>query len=124
MRLGKLYTNLFVGAVASIITIGVGPVGMGAAIAWDAIDAAILVSSDDPAELNSANAGGRIARYMAALQPQSASGIKILGVINGETRVDQPGHEHFGFKDGVSQPGVRGSWIATGNSPCSSQRSR
>src|SRR5262249_49096119 len=26
----------------------------------------------------------------------------------GETRADLPGHEHFGFKDGVSQPGVRG----------------
>src|SRR5262249_23495074 len=26
----------------------------------------------------------------------------------GETRPDLPGHEHFGFKDGISQPGVRG----------------
>jgi Dyp-type peroxidase family len=26
----------------------------------------------------------------------------------GETRTDMPGHEHFGFKDGISQPGVRG----------------
>jgi Dyp-type peroxidase family len=26
----------------------------------------------------------------------------------GRTRVDEPGHEHFGFKDGVSQPGIRG----------------
>jgi Dyp-type peroxidase family len=26
----------------------------------------------------------------------------------GQTRPDLPGHEHFGFKDGVSQPGVRG----------------
>jgi deferrochelatase/peroxidase EfeB len=26
----------------------------------------------------------------------------------GETRTDLPGHEHFGFKDGVSQPGVFG----------------
>jgi Dyp-type peroxidase family len=26
----------------------------------------------------------------------------------GKTRSDLPGHEHFGFKDGVSQPGVRG----------------
>jgi Dyp-type peroxidase family len=26
----------------------------------------------------------------------------------GRTRLDLPGHEHFGFKDGVSQPGVRG----------------
>ena len=26
----------------------------------------------------------------------------------GQTRPDLPGHEHFGFKDGVSQPGLRG----------------
>ena len=26
----------------------------------------------------------------------------------GQTRSDFPGHEHFGFKDGVSQPGIRG----------------
>ncbi len=26
----------------------------------------------------------------------------------GRTRPDIPGHEHFGFKDGVSQPGIRG----------------
>lgn len=26
----------------------------------------------------------------------------------GNTRPDQPGHEHFGFKDGISQPAVRG----------------
>jgi Dyp-type peroxidase family len=33
----------------------------------------------------------------------------------GETRVDEPGHEHFGFRDGVSQPGVRG--VTTPNNP-------
>jgi Dyp-type peroxidase family len=26
----------------------------------------------------------------------------------GETRKTSPGHEHFGFKDGISQPGIRG----------------
>ena len=28
--------------------------------------------------------------------------------MHGRTRVDEVGHEHFGFKDGVSQPGIRG----------------
>jgi Dyp-type peroxidase family len=27
---------------------------------------------------------------------------------DGMTRPDAPGHEHFGFKDGISQPGIRG----------------
>ena len=27
---------------------------------------------------------------------------------NGDVRPDMPGHEHFGFSDGVSQPGIRG----------------
>ena len=27
---------------------------------------------------------------------------------DGATRIDEPGHEHFGFKDGISQPGIRG----------------
>lgn len=27
---------------------------------------------------------------------------------HGDVRPDLPGHEHFGFKDGISQPGVRG----------------
>src|SRR5882724_8314876 len=33
---------------------------------------------------------------------------EIIWEERGETRADLPGHEHFGFKDGVSQPGVRG----------------
>jgi len=35
-------------------------------------------------------------------------GVKVLWSQQGSVRVDQPGHEHFGFKDGISQPGVRG----------------
>ncbi|MEI7887469.1 MAG: Dyp-type peroxidase [Actinomycetes bacterium] len=33
----------------------------------------------------------------------------------GAAREDEPGHEHFGFKDGVSQPGIRG--VTTPNNP-------
>jgi Dyp-type peroxidase family len=36
------------------------------------------------------------------------SGCQILLDQPGATRPDLPGHEHFGFKDGVSQPGLRG----------------
>jgi Dyp-type peroxidase family len=33
---------------------------------------------------------------------------RILGPLEGKTREEKRGHEHFGFLDGVSQPGVRG----------------
>ena len=36
------------------------------------------------------------------------SGVNILWTQRGAARSDEPGHEHFGFKDGISQPGVRG----------------
>ena len=36
------------------------------------------------------------------------AGVLILRDQPGRTRPDLPGHEHFGFKDGISQPGIRG----------------
>ena len=36
------------------------------------------------------------------------AGVNVVGLIEGRTRDDERGHEHFGFKDGVSQPGIRG----------------
>jgi Dyp-type peroxidase family len=36
------------------------------------------------------------------------AGVDVLLRQAGNTRPDAPGHEHFGFKDGISQPGVRG----------------
>jgi len=36
------------------------------------------------------------------------SGIRVVYRELGHTRTEQIGHEHFGFKDGISQPGVRG----------------
>lgn len=38
----------------------------------------------------------------------ASHGLQLMHLQTGHTRVDQPGHEHFGFKDGISQPGVRG----------------
>jgi Dyp-type peroxidase family len=78
---------------------------------WKAVDGMILVASDDPTTLDRTVAGSRLANYIARLGGAQA-GLTVLGVIRGETRIDsgpdQVGHEHFGFKDGVSQPGVRG----------------
>ena len=80
---------------------------MDVSVEWPKVDAAILVGSDDPSQVHEGTATGRVGRYLATLTA-AKSGINILGIIHGETRVDDVGHEHFGFKDGVSQPGVRG----------------
>jgi Dyp-type peroxidase family len=37
-----------------------------------------------------------------------AHGLVLLYAQRGRARTDLPGHEHFGFKDGVSQPNIRG----------------
>ncbi len=66
---------------------------------YDSIHAIIIVAADSVTDLHT-----RVARY----SPPSDSGIRILFQQEGRTRVDNRGHEHFGFKDGVSQPGVRG----------------
>lgn len=67
-------------------------------------DILMIIASDDPQLLASA---------VQRLRPTSASGDgpnepETIWEEQGDTRPDLPGHEHFGFKDGVSQPGVRG----------------
>ena len=42
------------------------------------------------------------------LQLVAQNGVEVLHVEYGDVRVDESGHEHFGFRDGVSQPGIRG----------------
>ncbi len=75
---------------------------------WSKIDLMILVASDDESQVSeTAGTSGRLSTYLTKLF-DSSSGLTVLGVIHGETREDQAGHEHFGFKDGVSQPGIRG----------------
>jgi Dyp-type peroxidase family len=37
-----------------------------------------------------------------------AHGFHVIAIDEGKSRADQPGHEHFGFNDGISQPGIRG----------------
>ena len=81
--------------------------GMDVRIDWAAVHALVIVASDDPDQLDRCQTGSRAARYLSRLEAPG-SGVQVLGVIRGETRVDDVGHEHFGFKDGVSQPGVRG----------------
>jgi len=84
---------------------------MDVSIAWDKVDIMLIVAADDPGQLAQLASGSRLATYLARLNA-STSGFNLLGLIRGETRFDagpdQVGHEHFGFKDGVSQPGIRG----------------
>jgi Dyp-type peroxidase family len=68
-------------------------------------DAILLIASDDPDDLEA-----EVERLGQGLDDHS---IEVIHRQNGESRSgiengeDQRGHEHFGFDDGVSQPGVR-----------------
>jgi Dyp-type peroxidase family len=66
------------------------------------VDILMIVASDDKIRLDS---------VVVQLRPAAIEGPAAPEIVweeQGETRPDLPGHEHFGFKDGVSQPGVRG----------------
>jgi deferrochelatase/peroxidase EfeB len=60
----------------------------------------LLLAADVPSVLD------RLAS--AHTQRMTAHGVQVVFDDTGRVRADQPGHEHFGFKDGVSQPGIRG----------------
>jgi len=68
------------------------------------VHALLTVAADDEAKL--------IARTKAITSTTKfAAGVTVLLTVEGRTRLDvtgEAGHEHFGFKDGVSQPGLRG----------------
>jgi Dyp-type peroxidase family len=64
------------------------------------VDALLLLAADDPGAL-----AGLVTEHVLAL---GRAGIRVAFDQAGETRADQPGHEHFGFRDGISQPGIRG----------------
>ena len=61
---------------------------------------AIVVAAGDTRE--------RVSERASKIQNTLAStGIDVASE-EGDIRADEPGHEHFGFDDGVSQPGIRG----------------
>jgi Dyp-type peroxidase family len=65
-------------------------------------DVLLIIASDDKEELT---------RAAVRLKPNAGDGPgepTVAWEELGQTRKDLPGHEHFGFKDGVSQPAVRG----------------
>lgn len=71
----------------------------------NAADILIIVASDSPPDLD---------RMSGQIRAQAtAAGMTLLYEQDGESLPgDLRGHEHFGFKDGVSQPGVRGKLSA------------
>jgi Dyp-type peroxidase family len=86
----------------------IGDVGDSAPAKWIAplgsadVHAILQVAADDEAALND-----RVTAITAT--GAFAAGVTVLLPLEGRTREGaQAGHEHFGFKDGVSQPGVRG----------------
>lgn len=66
----------------------------------EGVHAVLIVASDDPDDLDDA-----IDRFMVQM---GAHGVVVVDRLDGAARADERGHEHFGFKDGVSQPGIRG----------------
>jgi Dyp-type peroxidase family len=65
------------------------------------VHAVLIVAADDSHELQR-----KVADITST--PAFKAGVDLLLNQPGMTRPDLPGHEHFGFKDGISQPGIRG----------------
>jgi len=64
------------------------------------IHALMIVAADSIEDLN---------REIVYFVRHAAShGVSLVFQQDGMTRPDAPGHEHFGFRDGISQPGIRG----------------
>lgn len=61
--------------------------------------ALMIVASDGQEDL-----GENVLRYVHNM---GIHGVQLVYLQEGTVRQDEPGHEHFGFRDGVSQPGVR-----------------
>lgn len=64
------------------------------------IHAVMLLAADTDQDLEQ-EVGTQIERH-------TIGGVRLLHSERGKARQDQPGHEHFGYKDGVSQPTVIG----------------
>jgi Dyp-type peroxidase family len=65
-------------------------------------DILLIVASDQPDEMTKA------VRWLLSQADAAEVVPAVLYEEYGQTRPDLPGHEHFGFKDGLSQPSVRG----------------
>jgi Dyp-type peroxidase family len=66
----------------------------------DGIHGLLILAADTPAAVE------RMARTHT--QRMATHGVEVVFDDPGRVRADQPGHEHFGFRDSISQPGIRG----------------
>jgi Dyp-type peroxidase family len=84
----------------------IGDVGLNAPEHWQTplgstdIHALVLLAGDDRDDLDK--------EVLRNIDRMSRNGLCLAFRLEGRARTDLPGHEHFGFKDGVSQPGIRG----------------
>ncbi|HEY4333980.1 MAG TPA: Dyp-type peroxidase, partial [Ilumatobacteraceae bacterium] len=69
------------------------------------VDAVLILGADQVSDMEAA-----ITSHQSAA---AAAGVTATSVQRGAVRADQPGHEHFGFRDGISQPGIRGFTTST-----------
>jgi Dyp-type peroxidase family len=90
----------------------IGDVGRSDPDAWDPwlrnrdfLHIIVLIAADVPADLDA-----ELAKFMSRLP---GSGLKLVHMEAGEAPKDGSGNEHFGFKDGISQPGVKGFTLST-----------
>jgi Dyp-type peroxidase family len=88
----------------------IGDIGLSDPAHWVApyksgeIHALLIVAADTESQLNN--------RVNAITDSDCfKTGVLLLARENGRARDDEPSHEHFGFKDGISQPGIRGVTI-------------
>ncbi len=65
-------------------------------------DILLIIASDDPTQLE------RVASQLCPGMGDLTGSPDVVWRELGQTRTDLPGHEHFGFKDGISQPAPRG----------------
>lgn len=70
-------------------------------------DALVITAADNQTELESMN------RMVLDSLGRADKSIQIVRE-DGLVRATEPGHEHFGFKDCISQPGIRGTLKSTG----------
>jgi Dyp-type peroxidase family len=89
-----------------------GDVGSSAPDQWDPwfrhrdfLDVLVLLSADDP---------GDLAKSLADVTTSLVgSGLKLIHTQAGENAPGLNGNEHFGFKDGISQPGIKGFTLSS-----------
>ena len=82
-----------------------GDVGTSAPVHWPA---PFRARSHALVTIGADQASARDAAIAQQQQLAAKHGVKVLWVQKGDVRGDQPGFEHFGYRDGISQPGIRG----------------